>query len=587
LKLTPKLARISVFLLAAAGCLSQAATVTISPGMDLPAEVSSSAAGTTFLIEPGTYRLTEPIVPKTGDVFTGATACAPPKTACPAILSGSKLLTTFVKSGSYYTVSGQTQQGTTIANTHCAAGYLGCIYPEDLYFDGKPLLHVTSLSAVTTGAWYFDYSANIIYFYDNPSGHTVETSYVPDAFEGTSANNVTIEQLTIKEFATPVTCGTIGINGNPSPSSAANWTIKNNEIELNHGSAVRVNFGWKVLNNYLYENGNLGIGGGMGSISDSQPSNVVVQGNEIAFNNYAHVKAVFGAGGAKLESQQGLVFKGNYVHDNTGDGLHLDTDLLNTLVDGNTVVNNTEQGIFEEISYAATIRNNIVQGNGYIYPNNSDWLYAAQILSSESQGVNAYCNSVQVSAAGGNGIDIIAQPRSGYTSANNYFHHNTVVFLGESGYTGGANADTSDTTFFSTNKFDYNTYHLPSPSRSQFAWSKAMNGFSGFQGDGQDKHGTADTYNSITPPTVSIASPLDQATVSGTVSLTGTATDKSGVISKVELYVDWTLEATTSAPDFIFSWNTSGVAAGAHTIAMMGYGPDGLRACNAVTLNVK
>jgi len=587
LKLTPQINTISVFLLAAAGCLSQAATVTISPGMNIPEEVSNNPANTTFVIEPGTYRLTTPIHAKTGDIFIGSTACAPPKTACPAILSGSKLLTSFTKSGSYYSVTGQTQQGTTNSNVHCNPGYLGCIYPEDLFFDGKPLLHVTELSEVATGKWYFDYSANIIYFYDNPSGHTVETSYVPAAFESDGANNVTVEQLTVKEFASPLTYGAIGITGSPSPSSGANWTVKNNTVELNHGDAIRVNFGWQILNNYLYNNGDLGVGGGMGSIGNSQPSHVVVQGNEIAFNNYAQVKPVFGAGGAKLEDQQGLVFKGNYVHDNTGDGLHLDTDLLNTLVDGNTVVNNTEQGLFEEISYAATIRNNIVQGNGYIYPNNSDWLYAAQILSSESQGVQAYCNSVQVSAKGGNGIDIIAQTRPGYTSANNYFHHNTVVFLGESGFTGGANADPSDTTFFTTNKFDYNTYHLPSVSRATFAWSKEMNGFSGFQSDGQDKHGTADTYMSITPPTVAITSPADQATVSGNVALAGTAKDTSGVISRVEFYADWTLEATTSAANFNFTWNTSNVAAGQHVVAMMAYGPDGLRACNAVTLNVK
>lgn len=587
LKLTPKIASISVLLLGAAGCLSQAATVTISPGMNILSEVSNNPAGTTFVIEPGTYRLTTPIVPKTGDVFTGQTACAPPKTACPAILSGSKLLTTFEKSGSYYYVTGQTQQGVTISDVHCNPGYLGCIYPEDLFFDGKPLVHVIALSDVAAGKWYFDYSANIIYFYDNPSGHTVETSYVPTAFEADGVNNVTVEQLTIKEFASPVTLGALGITGGSSPTSGANWTIKNNEVELNHGDGIRVNFGWQILNNYLYDNGDLGVGGGMGSIGNSQPSHVVVQGNEIAFNNYAQVKPVFGAGGAKLESQEGLVFKGNYVHDNTGDGLHLDTNLLNTLVDGNTVVNNTEQGLFEEISYAATIRNNIVQGNGYIYPNNSNWLYAAQILSSESQGVQAYCNSVQVSAEGGNGINIIAQVRPGYTSANNYFHHNTVVFLGESGNTGGANADPGDTTFYTTNKFDYNTYHLPSVSRATFAWNKAMNGFSGFQSGGEDKHGSADTYMSITPPTVAITSPADQSNVSGNVAMTGTAKDSSGVISKVEFYADWTLEATTSAADFTFTWNTSNVSAGQHTIAMMAYGPDGLRACNAVTVNVE
>ena len=55
-------------------------------------------------------------------------------------------------------------------------GYLGCIYPEDLYFDSVPLQHVDSLSDVGPGTWFFDYSGQTIYFYDDPSGHTVETS---------------------------------------------------------------------------------------------------------------------------------------------------------------------------------------------------------------------------------------------------------------------------------------------------------------------------------------------------------------------------------------------------------------------------
>ncbi len=56
----------------------------------------------------------------------------------------------------------------------------GCVYPEDLYFDGVPYRHLnsTTLPAIGPGQWWFDYANHLICFHDNPSGHTVETSAV-------------------------------------------------------------------------------------------------------------------------------------------------------------------------------------------------------------------------------------------------------------------------------------------------------------------------------------------------------------------------------------------------------------------------
>jgi hypothetical protein len=574
------------------GGASQAATVNISPGMDIPSVVNANPAGTTFVIYPGTYRLGARIGAKNGDVFIGQTSCAPPQTPCTAILNGSRLLTSFKTSGVYYYVTGQTQQGqVTITTAQCQNPYPGCLYPEDLYFDDKPLVHVTTLADVGPGKWFFDYPTYTIYFYDNPAGHKVETSVTPAAFDPGPANNVTIKGLTVEKFATPIIFGAVaGALGNASSTTGANWLIENNEIRLNHGEGIRINFGSRILNNYVHDNGNLGIGGGTSGIP--LPSHVVIQGNELTDNNYAHVNSGFGAGGVKVGRTISIVIRGNHSHNNGGMGIHTDTENVNALIDGNTIADNTEEGAFHEISYAATFRNNKLLRNGYIHPNGTDWLYAANLLSATSQDSEAYCNTVEVSAQGGNGIDILTQNRgishqgTAYISSNNYFHHNTVIFDGNSGVTGGANGDPNQPNFYSRNRFDYNTYHLPDLSRHAFAWNGSLGTFAQFQTAGQDTHGAADTNYTSSVPTVVITSPADESTVSGTVGVVGNAQDSTS-ISKVEFYVDWSLESIASDSHFDFTWSTSGVAAGEHILAAMAYNTQGIRACFSITLNTQ
>jgi hypothetical protein len=320
----------------------------------------------------------------------------------------------------------------------------------------------------------------------------------------------------------------------------------------------------------------------------------MIQGNELAHNNYAHVNPGFGAGAIKTGATVGMVVRGNYVHNNEGMGIHNDSETVNALIDGNTIADNTEVGAFHEISYAATFRNNKLLRNGYIHPNGTSWLYAANLLSATSRGVEAYCNTVEVSSQGGNGIDILTQKRglsskgTAYISSNNYFHDNTLVFDGDSGWTGGANGDPANQlNFFNLNRFDYNSYHLPDLTRQVFAWNTAISIFTQFQAAGQDTHGSADTKYTSSVPTVIIASPADGTPVSSAVGITGNAQD-SNSISKVELYVDWTLVSTDTGSLFPFNfiWNTSGVLPGPHTVAAMAYNADGIRACYAVTLEV-
>lgn len=70
-----------------------------------------------------------------------------------------------------------------------------------------------------------------------------------------------------------------------------------------------------------------------------------------------------------------------------------------------------------------------------------------------------------------------------------------------------------------------------------------------------------------TAPVVAITSPTDGATVSGVVSIQVAATDETGVV-KAELLVDGVLSATSSAAPFVFSWDASKVASGAHTLSV-------------------
>src|SRR5438132_13935639 len=93
-----KIGRICLIMLVGAAVAMGQAKVNIQPGMNIPSVVDTYPAGTTFVIYPGVYRLSRPIRAQTGDIFVGFSACAPPKTSCPAILNGSKLLTSFQRS---------------------------------------------------------------------------------------------------------------------------------------------------------------------------------------------------------------------------------------------------------------------------------------------------------------------------------------------------------------------------------------------------------------------------------------------------------------------------------------------------------
>jgi chitinase len=91
-----------------------------------------------------------------------------------------------------------------------------------------------------------------------------------------------------------------------------------------------------------------------------------------------------------------------------------------------------------------------------------------------------------------------------------------------------------------------------------------------------DTSGTESEFSNIVeipesvPPVVSITFPANNATLSGTVSVTAEASDNVGV-TKVEFYMNGVLQGTDTSTPYVYSWNTTASAAGTYTLMAKAY----------------
>ncbi|MGA2073015.1 MAG: right-handed parallel beta-helix repeat-containing protein [Terriglobia bacterium] len=427
---------------------SDGRTISIKPGDNLAAIVDREPRETTFVLKAGVYSI-QPIRPKDGDSFQGEAG---------AVLSGAQILREFWRSGQLWVA----QTGAALSDSHpgkCDDKHPDCQYPEDLFIDDSPLERVDSLEAVGPGKWYLDYSADRAYLAENPEGHRVEMSVVPHAFWG-PAQNVKIVGLTIEKFTCPAQDGAV------DGRAGSNWLIENNLIRLNHGIGIRLGDGMQVLRNKLLRNGQLGIGGG--------GSNGIVDGNEIAFNNFAGYDYGWEAGGSKFAFTKNLVVRNNYAHDNKGPGLWTDIENENTLYENNHTKSNQEAGILHEISYRAIIRNNLIEDDGFSDSGKTEPWYGAGIIIAGSSSVEVYGNTVTGCMNGIIGTQPHREPsRRGtpYLLRDLYVHDNTITQ--NQGIAAGIvrSAAFGDAVFDSwNNRFTNNQFHLADPQAKSFAW---------------------------------------------------------------------------------------------------------------------
>src|SRR5467141_2081305 len=94
-------------------------------------------------------------------------------------------------------------------------------------------------------------------------------------------------------------------------------------------------------------------------------------------------------------------------------------------------------------------------------------------------------------------------------------------------------------------------------------------------------------FNDTTPPTVSITSPAPGATVSGTITVTASASDNVGVVGVQFLLDGVNAGAELTAAPYSVPWNTTGSSNGSHTITAIARDAAGNRTTSApVTVTV-
>jgi len=457
---------VAVAVLASLTVPARALTVALSPGDDIQQAVDHNPPGTTFMLNAGVYRI-QSVLPKNGNAFVGADG---------AELNGAKLLDTFDRDGALYVARNQPIDPGTMVQGVCRKGYPRCGNPQDLYLDGKPLRAVAGRAKVKPGTFFYDYGHDAVYFADDPAGHVVELSYRPFAFGG-GANGVTIQNLTVENYACADQQGAIGDHGEGTA-----WEITGNEVRWNHGVGVVMPPGTELTHNFIHHNGELGIGAGGGSGD--------VDSNEIAFNVWNGTDCDWECGGAKWAQVTEWFVENNYVHNNLGDGLWADIDSEQMLFEGNRIEDNLYAGISYEISNRAVINGNTFKGNG---AKTFGWGWRGQIQIQNSWGVEVENNTLVLDPhKGGNGIVIVQQNRGhGNMPKSNSIHDNDITLKGGEGAIAGWFADFKPNKFASSNVFDNNHYHVYAPGGSFWAPNE-WTSFAAWQATGQDAHSTLD-----------------------------------------------------------------------------------------------
>ena len=446
-------------------------TESILPGDDIQARVNRAAPGTTFLLKPGMHRMPS-IVPRHGDTFAGEAG---------TVLSGARPLAALSRSGSYWVATAQTLQvGRAMGEAPCRSGCPRCNYPEDLFLDDVPLLHVAKLSDLGPGKWHFDYEANQIYLWDDPTGRNVELSVTPKAFSGT-ATNVTIRNLTIEKYANPTQQATVELG--------TGWVIEDSEIRWNHFTGIAMGPCSIARRNRVHHNGCFGFHGAGEAI--------LVEKNEIAYNGFAGYDPFWGAGGSKWVYTSYLIVRENFSHHNRGPGLWTDINNIHTLYENNTVEDNERGGIFHEISYDAIIRTNTARrnGTGKHYPH---WTTGAGIEITSSRNVEVCGNTLEDNWQGITGLnDHRGVGNAGpYTLTNLNVHHNLVTSRiadpggGRTGIIDSKGADAFSSS--GNNRFHQNTYFLGT-NRHCFLWMGKELDEAEWRRLGQDTSGTFHT----------------------------------------------------------------------------------------------
>jgi hypothetical protein len=465
----------------------------VNPADNLQALINANASGSTFCLQTGVNRSTPygGFAPKSGDIIQGAGQTA--------VVSGAKILTGWVASGSNFVVTGFLGAVSPAVGT-CDPAFPLCQQAEDIWLDGNWLQPVAGVAALAPGRAFLDYPNNRIYIRDNPTGHLLEQNWARRLFGG-SATNVQIRNLNIQGAASTGNTGVL----DPS-SGGTGWVLDHNDISRNHGygTGPGASGGMTITANRVHNNGQDGTGADAGSN--------LIQGNEVYGNSYAGWSANYDAGN-KFGHAVNLQVIGNYYHDERGPGIWCDINCNNITI-ANNYVSNSATGIMFEISCGASIHDNtVVNGN-----NDNSHADGASVFISNSRDAEVYANHIYDGQRGiwawnVNRTEATTTACPEHLVRNLNVHDNDVGLNGAASPYGGKVGlwtDQQRTDLYTTlgNGFVHNTYHDTTPS-PEWAWNvcgtySCVISFGSWQAAGEDTAGSlaADNPTPPAPPTL-------------------------------------------------------------------------------------
>lgn len=294
------------------------------------------------------------------------------------------------------------------AGTHSYASYQ--LHPQTVYYL-LPGTHIGSFEADKGDAFVGGaYGGTSTVLSGNYSAGGVAIDSNPTI--GDQAG-VTIEYLTVEKFTPDTNAAAINQEANTG------WTVQYNTITLNApGAGMIVGSDGILKKNCMTLNGQYGFqstdtnGFGKDSLTGG-PYNVTVEGNEISYNDTCDFSGLLknsqigesphnpvpplyrndhcgkvvpngNQGGFKLWQTNGVTIKGNYIHNNWGPGVWVDTNNANTTLSGNAITHNEGAAVIEEISYNFSITHNYLADNGWADGLNNPGFPTAAIYISES-----------------------------------------------------------------------------------------------------------------------------------------------------------------------------------------------------------
>jgi hypothetical protein len=426
----------------------------VRPGDDLQAALNAVGTGGTVCFRTGIYRLERPLEPLSGQTLLFRPG---------AVLNGSEVVTNWSRQGPYWRSGGHEQDFSdepwlSDPALMCPDVPTACIY-EDVFLDGRPLLHVQSLSAHDgPGEVFLDKATDTIYIATEPTDRLVEATVGGFAVHSPAvpSTGVTIRGATIEKFAWD------GIY-----TQGDRWSISDSDIRYNHRQGIGIYGGTGVVvqNSRVHHNGMIGMTAG-GAVD------LTVRDNEFDHNNYLHAGPRTGGhheGSVKILQSHDVTFRDNWSHHNVGDGLWFDTDNYDVLIESNVLEDNSRNGLHYEASFDATVRDNTIRDNGTDRSSQP-----VGILNSTSKNVEYYGNLIEDNVI--RAFVITWQDRGGsatlgeHQSANIYFHDNVVV-LDENGQSWvGVYWDQDPRVYSSNNRFQGNTYYAQRQGDHWWRW---------------------------------------------------------------------------------------------------------------------